>query len=621
MNLNRKITLLLAAVALGILVTLAIISLYAFRSFSISSSTAHVRTAAEMVRVHLTEAMIHGVIDKREQFLDRLREVQGLRSARVIRSEHVDQQYGAGMAQEAPANDTERQVLIDGQARYLLSDNGSDTVFRGTIPFAATAHGSPNCLQCHQVPEGTVLGAVTIELSLAEIKRQAFLAIASILLTVVAISLAALWLARRIILPVGNTAQAVEKTVQRALRGDFKGRLEQRTDDEIGKIAAQTNQLLGFLDEGLSRISQRVIQLTGRNPKQDENQLEATIDMVNGLADASAFKQAIEEDENKREIYDRFGKVLVERFGVSEFSIYETEGAKLMVPIMVDGIPGGDCRWCDQQILARSEMCRARRTGHPVDGLISPEICYAFHPPGDAGESRRHYCVPIIQSGSVGSVIQLVAPASRAEALAELVPYVHVYLREMAPVLEAKRLNETLRESALRDAMTGLSNRRFLEEYVDTLIANARRRKTPLAVLMLDLDYFKVVNDTHGHDAGDALLKAVAGVLKQSVRASDMVIRFGGEEFLIVLQDADEAAAMKVAENIRVAVAALKVQINGHVLQKTISIGVGMLADDSNTFWQTVKFADVALYRAKDSGRNRVVCFSPEMWTGQNETY
>lgn len=621
MNLNRKITLLLAAVALGILLTLALISLYAFRSFSISSSTAHVRTAAEMVRVHLTEAMIHGVIDKREQFLARLKEVEGLLSARVIRSHHVNAQFGKGMAQEEAADEIERQVLASGQAHYALNDTSAGAAFRGTIPFAATSRGVPNCLQCHQVTEGTVLGAVTIELSLEEIKRTALVAVAIIMLAVALFSLAALILARRLIVPVGEAAQAVEKAVQRALKGDFKGRLEQRTDDEIGKIASQTNSLLAFLDEGLSRISQRVVQLTGRNPGQDENQLEATIDMVNGLADASTFKQAIEEDEHKREIYDRFGKVLVERFAIREFSIYETEGAKQMVPIAVDGLPGGECRWCDPQILGRSDMCRARRTGHPVDGLIHPGLCYAFRQPADASEPRRHYCVPIIQSGTVGSVIQLVVAEHDAAALAEQAPYVHVYLREMAPVLEAKRLTETLRESSLRDAMTGLNNRRFLEEYVDTLIANARRRKTPLAVMMLDLDYFKVVNDTHGHDAGDAVLKALAGVLRQAVRASDMVIRFGGEEFLIVLQDADQNAALKVGDNIRQTVEAMKVQINGLVLQKTISVGLAMLADDNNSFWQTVKFADVALYRAKESGRNRVVAFEPEMWSGQSETY
>jgi diguanylate cyclase (GGDEF)-like protein len=548
-------------------------------------------------------------------------EVQGLLSARVVRSSHVNDQFGAGMVREMHADETEKLVLADGQARYILHDKGADSVFRGTIPFAASARGTPNCLQCHKVAEGTVLGAVTIELSLTELKQKALTTVAWVILTVGVFSILAIFAARRLILPVGSTAQAVERAVQRALKGDFKGRVEKRTDDEIGQIASQTNSLLVFLDDGLARISQRVVQLTGRPLRQDENQLEVAIDMVNGLADASAFKQAIEEDETKTEIYDRFGQVLVERFGIREFSIYEASGAKQLEPLNVDGVQGGACRWCDPQILVRSDMCRAKRTGHPVDGLAQAGICYAFQPPAELGEARRHYCVPIIQSGAVGSVIQMVVPESAAAKFHEQVPYVNVYVREMAPVLEAKRLTETLRESSLRDALTGLSNRRFLEEYVDTLIGTARRRNTPIAILLLDLDYFKIVNDTHGHDAGDVVLKAVAGVLKSSVRASDMVIRFGGEEFVIVLQETAAENALKVAENIRMTVADLKVQVGGTVLQKTISIGVAMFPDDSETFWQTVKFADVALYRAKDEGRNRVVRFTPDMWEGHAESY
>lgn len=621
MNLNRKMTLLFGAIAMGTLVMLVLISLYAFRSYSIASSTAHVRTAAEMVRVHLTEAMIQGTIDRREQFLDRLMEVQGLRTARVVRSPHVTQQFGAGMTREMNPDEIEKLVLADGQARYVIVDERGDSVFRGTIPFAATARGKPNCLQCHNVAEGTVLGAVTMELSLSELKTKALMTVGLIIVTVGVFSILSILLARRLILPVGSTAQAVERAVQRALRGDFKGRVEKRTDDEIGQIASETNSLLVFLDDGLARISQRVVQLTGRPLRQDDNQLEVAIDMVNGLADASSFKQAIEEDETKSEIFDRFGKVLTERFGLREFSIYEISGPKQLEPISVDGKAGEPCRWCDPQILVRSDMCRAKRSGHIVDGLMQPGICYAFSPPEDAGEVRRHYCVPIMQSGSVGSIVQLVVRESEAVRFQAQVPYVNVYVREMTPVLEAKRLTETLRESSLRDAMTGLNNRRFLEEYVDTLIAAARRRQTTMAILLLDLDYFKIVNDTYGHDAGDVVLKSLASVLKTSVRASDMVIRFGGEEFLIVLQEADAENAARIAENIRSSVAELKIQVGGAVLQKTISIGFAMFPEDSETFWQAVKFADVALYRAKEDGRNRVVRFAPDMWEGHADSY
>ncbi|NMG65033.1 diguanylate cyclase [Azoarcus indigens] len=621
MNLNRKITLLFVCVALGILVMLIAISLYAFRSYSIASSTAHVRTAAEVVRVHLTEAMIHGVIDKREQFLERLMEVKGLHSARVVRSPEVTRQFGAGLLRELPADEIERLVLADGKARYILTDELGTPMFRGTIPFAASARGTPNCLQCHQVPEGSVLGAVTMELSLEELKRQALYTIAGLILTVGLFSFFAILIARRLILPVGRTAQAVEQAVERALKGDFKGEVACRTDDEIGHIAVQTNRLLGFLDDGLSRISGRVSQLTGRTPQADENQLETTIDMVNGLADASTFKQAIEEDETKAEIFDRFGQVLAERFDIRSYTLYDVTGPKQLDPVMVDGEAGAPCRWCDPQILVRSDMCRVKRSGHAVDGLARPGICYAFRSTTEGNEPLRHYCVPIMQSGSVGSVVQLVAPASQSARLESCIPYINVYLREMAPVLEAKRLTETLRDSSLRDALTGLNNRRFLEEYVDTLMANAHRRNIPLAVLLLDLDYFKVVNDTLGHDAGDVVLKALSGVLRQSVRASDMVIRFGGEEFLVVLQDAPPEAALGVAENIRSAVERLRTPVGGTMLQKTISIGVAMYPEDSETFWQAVKFADVALYRAKESGRNRVVRFTADMWEGHAEAY
>jgi diguanylate cyclase (GGDEF)-like protein len=221
----------------------------------------------------------------------------------------------------------------------------------------------------------------------------------------------------------------------------------------------------------------------------------------------------------------------------------------------------------------------------------------------------------------VGAVVQLVTPTTTAACLALQVPYILMFIREMAPVLEAKRLTETLRESSLQDAMTGLHNRRFLEEYVETLVATAKRHQTSLAILLLDLDYFKMVNDTHGHDAGDAVLKAIAELLKQNVRASDLVIRFGGEEFLILLPDTNGEAALKVADKIRLTVEQHKFRIAGGELKKTISVGVALFPEDSETFWQTLKYADVALYRAKDEGRNRVLRFAPEMWQDENGGY
>jgi diguanylate cyclase (GGDEF)-like protein len=614
-NLNAKVTLFFVSTAAGLLAVLVAISVYAFHSFLIASATEHIRTAGEIVRVHLTESMINGVIDKRERFLQRLVEVQGLRSARVIRSPEVERQFGKGLARETAADDMELAVLREGKPRFELVSEGGASYFRGTIAYIATASGTPNCLQCHQVAEGAVLGAVSMSMSVQGLKEKAAYTVTGIAGAVTVFALLLVLLLRRLLRPISETAVAVEEAVQRALRGDFRSQIDKRTHDEIGQIATDMNRLLTFLDQGLNRIGGHVARLTERTPAPGENLLTATIELVEGLTKAAHFKQAIEEDESKSEIYRRLAGTLQAEFDLTEYSIYEvSSNKKQMQAIMVDGQKADACRWCDPEILVRPDACRVRRTGHMVDGISQADICYAFRPPTDQG-SRRHLCFPIIQSGSVGSVVQILTrPEQQADLLSKM-PFIHVYLRDTAPVLETKRLMESLRDSTLLDPMTGLHNRRFLEQYVDTLVAGVQRKQAHVAILMLDLDYFKMVNDTYGHDAGDAVLKALSTVLKQAVRASDLVIRYGGEEFLIVLVDSEGAMADRVAENIRLAVENLKVQVSGIVIQKTISIGISDFPSDSETFWQAVKFADVALYQAKEQGRNRVIRFNADMWT------
>lgn len=622
MTLQTKLTSFFSVLVILLVAAVLAIGLYSFREYSIKTATEQIRSSAEIIRVNLTEAMINGVIDKRESLLRRLMEVPGLKSVRVVRGPQVEQQFGQGMAREQPADELERQVLRDGKAAFELIEDDVDATFRGTIPFVATTRGTPNCLQCHQVGEGTVLGAVTITMSIQHLKRNALITMGLMTLAVALFSLVTLLVLLRLTRPIASTAREVERAVRRAIDGDFSSHVEVKTSDEIGKIGADLNRLLTYLNDGLTRIGGLVAQLTNHQTSPSSgNLLNSTIEMVETLSQAAHFKQAIEEDETKSEIYDRLALALEDNFGVRHYSIYEILPSRhQMLPVIVDGDAKAACRWCDPEILVRNESCRARRTGHIVDGIATPGICFAFAPPEDT-QDYRHMCFPIMQSGAVGNVLQIVATPEQAQHISDRASHIGVYLREAAPVLEAKRLMETLRESTLRDPMTGLHNRRFLEESVETLIGQAQRRKTSMAFLMLDLDYFKMVNDTYGHDAGDAVLKTLAKLLRQSVRASDFVIRYGGEEFLILLQETDAPAADAVAEKIRAAVADLKIQTSGGILQKTISIGISSYPQDSDTFWQALKFADVAMYHAKETGRNRVVRFTKALWHEDQQDY
>jgi two-component system cell cycle response regulator len=164
-------------------------------------------------------------------------------------------------------------------------------------------------------------------------------------------------------------------------------------------------------------------------------------------------------------------------------------------------------------------------------------------------------------------------------------------------------------ELALTDPLTGLYNRRYMESHVTTLVDQALARGKPLALLVIDIDYFKAVNDVHGHDAGDAVLREFATRLKKSIRGIDLACRYGGEEFVIVMPETDMAVAAIVAERIRRRIASepFVIRDGATALDVTISIGIAALSGVEDSAALILKRADQALYRAKRDGRNRVV--------------
>ena len=177
-------------------------------------------------------------------------------------------------------------------------------------------------------------------------------------------------------------------------------------------------------------------------------------------------------------------------------------------------------------------------------------------------------------------------------------------LHQQVDQIEA--LRERLYEQAIRDPLTGLFNRRFLTETLERELARARRAKLPLAVVLLDVDHFKQVNDTSGHRAGDQLLRALAGLLTEQTRREDLVCRYGGEEFVVLMPGASLEAALARAEAWRAAVEKLRLSYEGQAVQVTISAGVAAFPQDGAGEDALLRAADEALYQSKASGRNRV---------------
>ena len=183
--------------------------------------------------------------------------------------------------------------------------------------------------------------------------------------------------------------------------------------------------------------------------------------------------------------------------------------------------------------------------------------------------------------------------------------YPVVHRREAQQLQDAL---ERLRSQAITDELTGLYNRRHLWNALEAELARARRKRMPMAVMLFDIDHFKLLNDQWGHEAGDMVLQGIAQVVRRVVRGTDIVARHGGEEFVVVMPEASEEVALLRARELRVRIAEMSVNYQGQSLGAvTISIGVAVSADASQSGELLVREADAAMYEAKTSGRDQVV--------------
>lgn len=180
------------------------------------------------------------------------------------------------------------------------------------------------------------------------------------------------------------------------------------------------------------------------------------------------------------------------------------------------------------------------------------------------------------------------------------------YSKLQAQLEEIRHLQSALQEQATRDGLTGLYNRRYLDETLEREVARAHREGYPLSLVMLDVDHFKAINDTYGHRAGDEMLRLLARLLQGDVRHEDVPCRYGGEEFLVLLPKMSAAAAHDKAERWREALARSSLTCDGQILRVTASIGVASYPDHGVTPDELTREADAALYRAKRAGRDRV---------------
>lgn len=250
------------------------------------------------------------------------------------------------------------------------------------------------------------------------------------------------------------------------------------------------------------------------------------------------------------------------------------------------------------------DNCWAVRRGlshPPVNG--EPDIaCYHL----SESQAQRSLCVPLIAQGEA---IGLLSFSNVTSATAPSRAYLELMAEALGLALANQRLRNALLEKALFDSLTGLRNRHHLDDALHTQMNLAVRNGTPLSCLMIDIDHFKAINDSYGHEAGDLVIKNVAAIIQRAVRDIGMAFRYGGEEFLVLLGGTDEEAAMACATDIYHSVQLLTLRYGlAEIGQVDVSIGIASYPQHTQSD-SLLRAADAALYRAKELGRSRIVSF------------
>ena len=255
--------------------------------------------------------------------------------------------------------------------------------------------------------------------------------------------------------------------------------------------------------------------------------------------------------------------------------------------------------------LSRRAIAERRPVTGAGEAALWPRDHLAERPGG--GTAHAALALPIVVDDRVTAVLT-VSRIGVDRSFSELERGIaNLLVAQVEIGLQNADLHARVADSALRDPLTGLLNRRFFDEAIETAYATARRSNDPLGLLVLDLDHFSAVNNEHGHSVGDAVLRRVARSIRNAVRDGDVVVRYGGEEFVVIAPSTDAEGAVEIAERIRVAVALSgREPIEGRLVPVTISAGVACLVDESDGHG-LFRAADSALLAAKRAGRNRVV--------------
>jgi diguanylate cyclase (GGDEF)-like protein len=609
MNSNKKLLLIVAVMLLILMIATVVNVAVNFRNYSYKSTLERANATAEYVRDGLTAYMVNGIMDKREFFLNNIKNHKNIKDFWIIRSQNVKKQFGPGYQNENIRDEIDKEVLKTGKLKYKINETSDNITLRVTIPYIATAYGNPNCLKCHNAKEGDVLGAISMEFDIKEIRYSGIITILKIIAINIVFLIIALVAINHFFKPIMNLFNELSNMIKLAYKGDYSKRIDLNISGGEGQeLVKQINNLFDKLQSTFGDLKHSLSTFVTTAKISTNDPIEESKIIIHKLSDIYKFKKTIELDKSYYDIFERLFLVLKEKFNIKHFAFYliHKKNDKRELIYITDN----EKSFCDEGVDEDVRLCRAFRTGNEVDSEDFEKICKFCN----ASKDIKYICLPFDISDELSLVISMsTKDIKKYEEIKENIYDILSYLDSAKPILESKFLMQKLEESSLKDGLTGLYNRRFLENFIEKFANQVDRAQKHYAILMIDIDHFKMVNDTYGHDIGDKVIKELSKVLQNSIRSSDLAIRYGGEEFLVLLYNPDIENVTNIANKISTNFKKIEFKANNEKFTKTLSIGISLFPKQADSIWQAIKYADIALYEAKHSGRDKIVEFSDDL--------
>jgi two-component system cell cycle response regulator len=601
MNTKRNVISTIAIIMIVMFVAMIINITLNLREFGIDSAKTKAHLVSQSVKNGLTAHMVNGIMANRDFYINETKNLSNIDDLWIIRSDEVNKQYGKG--KELIRDEIDSRVLSTGESVAVIDENffGHST-YRITIPYKAEQTKSINCLSCHDTNIGNTLGAISMVMTMDDLKDTSM----KIMLYVSAISfiliLIILFFVKNLITPYINIFESIKDVMKSAHKGDYSGRIKDTNSGEAKEVAYWINEHMSKLQTNLSTIEKKInIFLTAHKNDDELDPMNEVQNTVTRLADIYKFRKTIEHDEHIEDVYNRFAYVLESKFKIHDFNFLEADTTNKKTDVV----------YVHKNLLCNAveKGCRADRTNTIVDSCQFKNVCENYK-----DTDKFYICVPYSISNDLDFIVSIVTDTREEhDRVRKLLPFINDYVDSSKPEIVSKKLMQILERNAQTDPLTNLYNRKFLEKYIDGQLYAGRYKNVPCGLMMVDIDFFKLINDNYGHDIGDIAIKTIANTLTDVVSEDDVVIRFGGEEFIVVLNDATEEKLNTKAEEIRIAFSQQKIHAGSESFSKTVSIGTSLFPNKDKTFWKYVKQTDIAMYEAKHTGRNKVIRYEEGM--------